>query len=116
MNAWAARTEQEGASPGAGLNLLEMSLTIDVRPLLRQLRAPTVVLHARGDRVVRVENGRALAAAIPGARLVEAPCDDHTFLFQERARLTRELRSLVERGGLSGRIAPRPAAANSAGA
>jgi pimeloyl-ACP methyl ester carboxylesterase len=102
VRAWAARAEQEGASPGAALDLLDMNLDIDVRPLLARVRAPAVVLHATGDRVVRVGNGRALAAAIPGARLVEVPGDDHAFLFGGRPRLERELTALIE-GTVAGR-------------
>jgi pimeloyl-ACP methyl ester carboxylesterase/DNA-binding winged helix-turn-helix (wHTH) protein len=97
LRAWAARAEQEGSSPGAALELLEMNLGLDVRPLLPRVRTPTVVLHATGDRVVRVGNGRALAAAIPGARLVELPGDDHAFLFGGRPTLERELAALLER-------------------
>jgi pimeloyl-ACP methyl ester carboxylesterase len=105
LRAWAARAEQEGASPGAALELLEMNLAIDVRPLLPRVRTPSVVLHATGDRVVRVGNGRALAAAIPGARLVELPGEDHAFLFGGRPTLERELVVLLERAA-----APRGAA------
>jgi pimeloyl-ACP methyl ester carboxylesterase len=61
------------------------------------VQVPAVVLHATGDRVVRVGNGRALAAAIPGARLVEVPGEDHTFLFGGRPRLERELAALLDR-------------------
>jgi pimeloyl-ACP methyl ester carboxylesterase len=74
-----------------------MNLGIDVRPLLPRVRTPSVVLHATGDRVVRVGNGRALAAAIPGARLVELPGEDHAFLFGGRPTLERELVALLER-------------------
>lgn len=105
LRAWAARAEQEGASPGAALDLLEMNVGIDVRPLLPRVRTPCVVLHATGDRVVRVGNGRALAAAIPGARLVEVPAEDHAFLFSGRPILERELVSLLARA------ASRPGAA-----
>jgi pimeloyl-ACP methyl ester carboxylesterase len=94
---WAARAEQDGASPGAALDLLEMNLDLDVRPLLPRVRAPAVVLHAAGDRVVRAENGRALAEAIRGARLVEVPGEDHTFLFEGRPVLERELSALLDR-------------------
>jgi pimeloyl-ACP methyl ester carboxylesterase len=94
--AWAARAEQEGASPGAALDLLDMNLALDVRALLPRVTAPAVVLHAAGDRVVRAGNGRALAAAIPGARLVEVPGDDHAFLFGGRPQLERELAALVD--------------------
>jgi pimeloyl-ACP methyl ester carboxylesterase len=54
------------------------------------------VLHAAGDRVVRAGNGRALAQAIPGARLVEEPGDDHSFLFARRKVLISELGRLLD--------------------
>ena len=38
---------------------------------LGSLRAPTLVIHGDADILVPVENGRNVAAAIPGARLVE---------------------------------------------
>lgn len=40
-------------------------------PRLRALRAPTLVVHGDADILVPVENGRRVAAAIPGARLLE---------------------------------------------
>jgi pimeloyl-ACP methyl ester carboxylesterase len=48
-----------------------------VRQLLPRIAIPTLVLHRRGDKAVRVEAGRYLAAAIGGARLVELDGDDH---------------------------------------
>jgi pimeloyl-ACP methyl ester carboxylesterase len=73
-----------------------MNLDIDVRSMLSEVRVPTVVLHAAGDRVVRAGNGRALAKAIRGARLVEEPGDDHSFLFACRRVLTGELERLLD--------------------
>jgi len=96
VRAWAVRAEQEGASPGAALDLVEMNLDIDVRSMLGDVRVPTVVLHAAGDRVVSAGNGRALAKAIRGARLVEEPGDDHSFLFARRKVLTGELERLLD--------------------
>ena len=40
-------------------------------PPVEQIDAPTLVLHGDADRIVPVENGRALARRISGARLVE---------------------------------------------
>ena len=80
--AWAGRAEQEGASPGAALDLLEMNLKVDVRPLLPTVAVPTVVLHSRNDAVISVENARYLASHIPGARLIEVPGRDHAFFFE----------------------------------
>jgi pimeloyl-ACP methyl ester carboxylesterase len=96
IRAWAERAEQEGASPGAALDLMDMNLDIDVRSMLGEVRVPTVVLHAAGDRVVRAGNGRALAQAIPGAHLVEEPGDDHSFLFARREVLIGELERLLD--------------------
>ena len=38
---------------------------------LRSLRVPTLVIHGEADILVPVENGRRVAAAVPGARLLE---------------------------------------------
>jgi pimeloyl-ACP methyl ester carboxylesterase len=38
---------------------------------------PTLVLHRRGDRAVRIEAGRYLAAHITGARFVKLEGEDH---------------------------------------
>jgi pimeloyl-ACP methyl ester carboxylesterase len=40
-------------------------------PRLRSLRVPTLVVHGDADILVPVENGRRVAAAIPGARFLE---------------------------------------------
>jgi pimeloyl-ACP methyl ester carboxylesterase/DNA-binding winged helix-turn-helix (wHTH) protein len=80
--AWAARAEIAGASPGAALDVLDMNLQLDVRPVVPTISVPTVVLHNRHDAVCSVENGRYLAAHIPGARLVEVDTNDHTFVFE----------------------------------
>ena len=94
---FAAETEQEGASPGAALDVLEMNLRVDVRPLLATVRVPTRVLHRTDDRIIDVRNGRALAAAIPGAQLTELPGDDHVFLFEDNATLVAAVRALASR-------------------
>jgi pimeloyl-ACP methyl ester carboxylesterase len=95
LRQWAASAEQDGASPGAALDLVEMNAAIDVRDLLARIRVPTVVLHAAADPVIHPGNGRDLARAIPGARLVEVPGDDHAFLFGGRPRLEEELVGLL---------------------
>ncbi len=43
----------------------------DVDARLGEITAPTLVLHGDADPLVPVENGRHLAAGIPGARLIE---------------------------------------------
>ena len=41
------------------------------RDVLPTIRVPTIVVHARGDRMVALQRGREVAALIPGARFIE---------------------------------------------
>jgi len=95
IQAWAARAEQEGASPGAALELLEMNSRIDVRALLPAVSVPVVALHHSRDRVIRSDSSRYLAGRIPGARLVEADGTDHLFVFEGWSDLVGALDSLL---------------------
>jgi DNA-binding NarL/FixJ family response regulator len=52
---------------------------------LRLVCAPTLVLHARGDQVVGIEEGRLLAANIAGAEFVELDSRNHILLQDEPA-------------------------------
>jgi pimeloyl-ACP methyl ester carboxylesterase/DNA-binding CsgD family transcriptional regulator len=55
----------------------------DVRDLLPRLDVPTLVLHARGDRMNEFAAGRYLASSIRGARLVALDSDNHILLEDE---------------------------------
>lgn len=57
----------------------------DVRDLLPAVAAPTLVLHARRDRMIDFAHGRECAARIPGARLVPLDSDNHITLADEPA-------------------------------
>ena len=61
----------------------EAASNIDVVELLPQVRAPTLVMHARGDVIVPVELGRQLAAGIPGAKFVALQSNNHVLLEQD---------------------------------
>jgi pimeloyl-ACP methyl ester carboxylesterase len=73
----------------------------DVRPLLPRITTPTLVLHRRGDRAVRVEAGRHLAGAIPGARLIEIDGDDHWLWAGDHRWVVEEIRTFMR--GIDGR-------------
>ena len=77
--AWWAGLLRAASSPGAVTGVLEALRDTDVRHLLAKITARTMVLHRSGDRAVRVEAGRFLAAKIPGARFIEVAGDDHWF-------------------------------------
>jgi class 3 adenylate cyclase len=68
---------RQSASPGAAVALLRMNSQIDVRDVLPTIRVPTLVLQRVDDRDVSVEEGRWIAAQIPGAKYVELPGDEH---------------------------------------
>ncbi len=50
-----------------------------------QIKCPTLVLHARKDGIIPFAEGRAIAAAIPGARLVPLESNNHTLVDSEPA-------------------------------
>jgi DNA-binding SARP family transcriptional activator/pimeloyl-ACP methyl ester carboxylesterase len=93
--AWWADLLRSASSPGAVRGVLEAMRDVDVRSFLPRLRVPTLVLHRTGDRAVRVETGRHLAAAINKARFVELPGDDHWIWIGDQARALDEIRAFV---------------------
>ena len=58
---------------------------INVRPLLQKISVPTIVFHADRDRIAPPEEGRILAAEIPGAQFVPLPSANHILLADEPA-------------------------------
>jgi pimeloyl-ACP methyl ester carboxylesterase/DNA-binding CsgD family transcriptional regulator len=74
---WFATYLRRSASPGAALALAQMNTHIDLRPILPSINVPTLIIHRTGDREARVEEGRFLAAKIPGAKFLELPGADH---------------------------------------
>jgi class 3 adenylate cyclase len=67
--------------------LLTALRDIDVRQLLPQVKAPTMVMHCRGDSVVPFDAGRELAAGIPRAHFLPLDGRNHTILPGEPAGL-----------------------------
>jgi pimeloyl-ACP methyl ester carboxylesterase/DNA-binding CsgD family transcriptional regulator len=57
--------------------LLREGAMLDVRSLAPKVKCPTLVLHARGDARVPIDEGRELAALIPGARFVPLAGRNH---------------------------------------
>ncbi len=67
---WWADVCRQSVSPELAERYIEFYATVDVRQFLPQVKAPTLVLHRRGDRNVPIAFGRAAAALIPDARFV----------------------------------------------
>lgn len=89
--AW-SRFERQSASPAAAAALLRIDRDADISDVLPTIRVPTLLLHRRGDRRVGVENGRYLAAHVPGTRYVELPGDDHLPYVGDSNRVVAEVK------------------------
>ena len=72
---------------------------VDATAYAPLVRAPTLVMHARGDRRVPVEQGRLLAGLIPDSRFVTFDGDNHILLEDEPAwpRFLEELDRFLPR-------------------
>jgi class 3 adenylate cyclase len=68
-----ASFERHIAAPGTFAAMVSMVMHSDIRAVLPSVRVPTLVLQRCDDLWARVEHGRFLAQAIPGARYVELP-------------------------------------------
>ena len=82
---WFDELQRVSTSPENAARLMERDGEIDVRPLLRQVRVPTLVMHCDRDHVVSPKCGQLLAAEIPGARYVSLPSANHLILEAEPA-------------------------------
>jgi class 3 adenylate cyclase/predicted alpha/beta hydrolase len=71
------RLQRSIASPTTAKLGWRAFMDIDVRSVLAAVRTPTLVVARQGDRLVPFEAAKALAAAIPNARLHELPPGPH---------------------------------------
>lgn len=82
---WFADLMHRTTRPEVAACILESLSQIDVSERLAQVQAPTLVLHVRNDARVPFEQGRLLAAGIPGARFVALEGRNHILLESEPA-------------------------------
>ena len=82
---WWNDLERASASPENAIRLINTFGVIDVLHLLPQVKAPTLVIHSRGDLPVPFKLGLTLARGIPGARLLALDSDNHLILSHEPA-------------------------------
>lgn len=92
---WWARFERLVATPSAYRELALIFKDLDVRAVLPSIQAPTLVVQRVGDRITPVAQAHFLAEAIPGARLVELPGDDHIPFLGDADALVDEIEEFV---------------------
>jgi class 3 adenylate cyclase len=98
LRAWLARLERLSSSPGELRRLLGTFGALDVRPLLGELRVPTLILHRAGDELIDVRHSRYLAERIPGARYVELEGVDNLPSAGDPAALLGEIEEFLTGG------------------
>jgi pimeloyl-ACP methyl ester carboxylesterase/DNA-binding CsgD family transcriptional regulator len=77
---------------------LHAMFALDVKDLAPRVSCPTIAFHSRGDQLIFFEQGRKLAALIPGARFVPLESKNHVPFREEPAWQTvvAALRSFLD--------------------
>ena len=83
--AWFNELCRKTVAPEMAAQLLQMRGDVDIMDLLPRVTVPTLVIHAREDNVIALEEGRLLASSIPGAQFVELESKNHILLEHEPA-------------------------------
>lgn len=71
------RFQRHAATRGTALRYVELMFQIDVTDVLGAITAPTLVLSREHDPILHEDTQRAIADAIPGARIELFPGNDH---------------------------------------
>jgi pimeloyl-ACP methyl ester carboxylesterase/DNA-binding CsgD family transcriptional regulator len=82
---WFNELCRKTTSPKLAGTLLRARVDTDVSGLLKEVRTPTLVLHARKDAIAPLAEGRLLASEIPDAQFVELDSRNHVLLEHEPA-------------------------------
>lgn len=100
---------RQAARPDQAASLLRAWFSADLTTIAPRVRTPTLVLHARGDLRIPFDQGRLLAASIPGARFVSLESRNHILLEDEPAwqQFAAELHAFL---AAQPQAAPTPAA------
>ena len=90
---WYNELCQKTLSPATGAQLLAARAEVDINQLLAQVKVPTLVIHARDDRVVPLSEGEHLARNIAGANF--AVLEGRNHILQEDEEAWGEFRHLM---------------------
>ncbi len=95
---WFNDLQRITTSPENAVRIMQATGQVDISDLLPQVRVPTLVLHARNDAAVPFDEGRRLAAGIPGARFVGLESRNHVIVEKEPAwtRLLEEITAFLK--------------------
>jgi pimeloyl-ACP methyl ester carboxylesterase len=89
------RYQRDSATAETACAMLAMAYEMDVRDLLSQVVAPTLVVHRERDRAVPIEQGRRLADGLPNATFAGVPGRSHLPYIGDSRLLTRAVRRFL---------------------
>ncbi len=94
---WFNDLQRMTTSPENAVRIRSAVDEIDISALLPQVRVPTLVPHCRDDAAVPFEEGRRMAAGIPGAHFVALEGRNHVILKDDPGwqRLFDEIREFI---------------------
>lgn len=95
MRTQVARYQRASSDAATARDLLALSHRLDIAALLRDVAAPTLVLHREGDRAAPLAQAEALAAGIPGAQLTVLPGRSHLPYVGDTDALVRTIRRFL---------------------
>lgn len=76
VDEWAGRLHRYSASPGTARRLYDLIGELDVRDILGQVRAPTLVMHREASQWMDPGHSRYLAEHLPDCRYLALPGED----------------------------------------
>ena len=95
QNAWASFL-RKSASPNTAIALYRMNSEIDVRDRLSQVKAPVLVLHRKGDKLISPALGKYIADHIKEAKWVLLPGSDHFPWLGNRREVILPIRQFLD--------------------
>ncbi|MDX1686440.1 MAG: alpha/beta fold hydrolase [Candidatus Promineifilaceae bacterium] len=95
---WYAKLQRRTVSPQLAVRLWRAFHALDIRELAPQVDVPTLAMHVQGNKIVAFEDGRKLAALIPGARFVPLEGKNHILLEEDPVwpRFLAEIRAFLD--------------------
>ena len=86
-----AKFERMTCNPKTLGKMLETNIAIDIRPILSEIKVPTLVCHSRDDKRVPKESGRYIAEHVHGAKYIEYAHGGHLPYFGLEKQLAADL-------------------------
>jgi class 3 adenylate cyclase len=104
MRAWLGRLERQSMSPTTLRRIARKMASFEVKELISAIRAPTLLLHRTGDRMIDPRHSRFLAERIAGARLVELPGEDSLPMVGDTEAILGEVELFLTGGRRGGEL------------